>query len=171
MAEYHRNRWPTIARNKHGKLHPDFELTPKDILDIKRALARYPLTDVLDVTDRAYLNTIQIGRDQKITRKSYESFIENIPRYLYFLKRPPVERVIHMLAGRAASPYKFCESCRPDCISTLSELAAKLRNIGKTDEEIISIINTEIAPTLDFAESWPKMRSYINSVRRKYLGR
>ena len=161
----------TVINYINGKLHPDFELTPKDILDIKRALARYPLTDVLDIADQAYLNTIRIGKDQKITRKSYEAFIENIPRYLYHLNRPPVERAVHMLGGRAASPFKFGESCSPHCISTLNELAFRLRDIGKTDEEIISIINTEIAPTLNFADSWPKMRSYIRTVRLKYLDR
>lgn len=161
----------TVIQYINGKLYPDFELSRQNIFEVKKALARYPLTDVLDVTDRAYLNTIRIGRDQKITRKSYEAFIENIPKYLYFLTCAPTEQAIRMLTGKTASPYKFGETCRKECFSTLSELAAKLRNIGKTDEEIISIINTEIAPTLDYAESWPKMRSYISSVRRKYLDR
>lgn len=155
----------------NGKLHPDFHLTRRNVFDIEKALVRHPFKDVLNVTDEAYYNTIRIGRDQKITRKSYESFIDNISKYLYFLNRTPTDQAIHMLSGRAASPYKFSEVCRRKCISTLSELAVNLRDIGKTEEEIISIINTEIAPRLDFAESWPKMRSYISSVRRKYLDR
>ncbi len=153
----------------NGKLNYEFVLTRQHLFPIEKELRRHEYPEVIQKIDDAFYNSIKIGPDDKITEASFNTFITNIPKYLYHSCRTPVEQTIHFLKGTIASRYG--ERYRTGSTQRLAKFRYELNEAGYTDNQVRDIIQTKVKPIPDFESTYLGFCKRLDKIQQEALER